>query len=44
MIFARAAAERLQKQAEELIAAVSTASAYYKDLLAASKRAKEAAT
>lgn len=41
---ARAAAERLQKQAEESIAAVSAASAYYKDLLAASKRAKEAAT
>jgi len=39
-----AAAERLQKQAEESIAAASAASAYYKDLLAASKRAKEAAT
>jgi len=41
---AQAAAERLQKQAEESIATTSAASAYYKDLLAASKRAKEAAT
>ena len=37
-------AKRLQKQAKESIAAASTASAHYKDLLAASKRAKEAAT
>ena len=42
--FAQAAAERLQKQAQESIAAASAASAYYKDLLTASKRAKEVVT
>ena len=41
---AQATAERLQKQAKESIAAASAASTYYKDLLAASKRVKEAAT
>ena len=41
---AQGTAKRLQKQAEESITAASTASAHYKDLLAASKRAKEAAT